>query len=161
MYEISGRLIFVEQSVQTQIKKLYCEIKFSNGKYRHWPVEWCKDMSQFRCSIFNRRTCWSPSIWTQMSQHRCIMQKNFMDPWTAPCQNSNYYWCFTSDQKRWGSNFLQTLVIFTVSTQCYSIRPHKEGELQTNLRSYFLCPEMLHSLSGRQSVSSMMSHHTC
>ena len=29
------------------------------------------------CSICNRRTCWSPSIWVPMSLHRCITQNKF------------------------------------------------------------------------------------
>ena len=39
-----------------------------------------------------------------------------MEPWPAPYQNSNDNWCFTYDQKTSGSNFLQTSILFTVST---------------------------------------------
>jgi hypothetical protein len=47
-------------------------------------------------------------------------QKNVMDPWPAPYQNSNEYGCFGYNQKTSGSIFLQTSVIHTVSTQCYT-----------------------------------------
>ena len=97
-------------------------------------------------------TCWSPSIWWWKSLHPHIPQKNVMDPWPAPYQNSNYYWCSAYAQKTSGSNFLQTSVIFTVSTQCYTKGPYKEGELQTNLRCCFHCPAMLHALLGGESI---------
>jgi len=42
-----------------------------------------------------------------------------MDHWPAPYQNNSGHWCFTYDQKRFGRNFLQTSVKFTVSTQYY------------------------------------------
>jgi len=61
-------------------------------------------------------TCWSPTIWSQMSLHRCIIKKTVMVPWPAPYQNSNDHWYFTNDQKRSGRNFLQTSVTFIVST---------------------------------------------
>jgi hypothetical protein len=45
------------------------------------------------CAITGvQRSCWSPSIYSQMSLHRCTKQKNVMDPWPAPYQNSNGYW---------------------------------------------------------------------
>jgi len=34
-----------------------------------------------------------------------------MDPWSAPYQKSDDYWCFADDQKTSGSNFLQTAVV--------------------------------------------------
>jgi hypothetical protein len=55
-----------------------------------------------------------------------------MDPWPAPCPKSNDYWCFTCDQKRSGQIILQTSVIFTISTQCNTKGPYKEGEIQTS-----------------------------
>jgi len=55
-------------------------------------------------------TCWSPSIWCRKPLHPYIPQKNVTDPWPAPYQNSNNYWCFAYDQKTSGSNFLQTSV---------------------------------------------------
>ena len=30
-------------------------MKFSNERYRHWPVDWYADMSQFTCNNWNRR----------------------------------------------------------------------------------------------------------
>ena len=66
------------------------------------------------------KTCWLSSIWIPMSLQCCIPQKNVKHTWTASYQNSNDYWCFTSDQKRSGRNTVQTSVIFTVSTQCDS-----------------------------------------
>jgi len=55
-------------------------------------------------------TCWSPTIWSQMSLHWCIIKKTVMYPWPAPYQNSNDYRYFTYDQKRSGRNFRQTSV---------------------------------------------------
>jgi hypothetical protein len=75
-----------------------------------------------------------------------------MDLWPALLQNSNDYWYFTYDQKTSGSNFIQTSVLFTVSTQGYMKGPCKEGELQTNLRSCFHCPAVLHALLGGESI---------
>ena len=61
-------------------------------------------------------TCWLPSIWCQKPLHRRIS----WTLWPAPYQNSNEYWCFAYNQKTSGSNFFQTSVICTVSTQCYT-----------------------------------------
>jgi len=97
-------------------------------------------------------TCWSPSIWRQKPLHPYIPQKNVIDPWPAPYQNSNDYWCFADDQKTSGSNFLQTSVVFTVSTQCYTKGRYKEDELQTNPRCCLHCPTLLHPLLGGASV---------
>jgi hypothetical protein len=63
-------------------------------------------------------------MWCRKPLHPYIPQKNVMDPWPAPYQNSNDYWCFTYDQKTSG-NFQQTWVIFTVSTQYYTKGPYK------------------------------------
>jgi hypothetical protein len=52
----------------------------------------------------------------------------------------------------YGSNSPQTSVIFTVSTQCCTKGPYKEGKLQTNPRCCFHCPTMLHPLLGGESV---------
>ena len=52
------------------------------------------------------------------------------------------------DQKRSGRIFLQTSVIVTVSTQCYTKGPWKEGELLANLTCCFHCPAMQHPLLG-------------
>jgi hypothetical protein len=68
---------------------------------------------------------------------------------------------FTYDQKRSGRIFLQTSVIFTVSTHCYTKGPEKEGDLQANLTCCFHCPAMPHPLLGAESVSSMMPLYTC
>jgi hypothetical protein len=83
-----------------------------------------------------------------------------MDPWPAPNQNSNGYLRFTYDQRRSGKIILQTSVIFTISTQCYTKGPYKVGELQTNLRCCFQHPARPHPLLGGQSVSSMIYLHT-
>jgi hypothetical protein len=83
-----------------------------------------------------------------------------MDPWSAPYQNSNDYWCLTYDQRS-GTNFLQTSVNFTISTQCYTKGHYKEGNLHTNLRCCFHHPAMPHPLFGGESVSSMVCLHTC
>ena len=97
-------------------------------------------------------TCWLPSIWCPKPLDPHIPQKNVMDLWPALLQNSNDYWYFTYDQKTSGSNFIQTSVLFTVSTQGYMKGPCKEGELQTNLRSCFHCPAVLHALLGGESI---------
>jgi len=62
-------------------------------------------------------TCWSPTIWSQMSLHRRILKKTVIDPGPAPYQNSNDYRYFTYDQKRSGTNLHQTSVINTVQHQ--------------------------------------------
>jgi hypothetical protein len=62
-------------------------------------------------------TCWSLSIWCQKPLHPQTPQKNVMDPWPAPYQNSNDYWCSAYGQKTSRSNFIQTSGIFAVSTQ--------------------------------------------
>jgi hypothetical protein len=84
-----------------------------------------------------------------------------MDLWPAPYKNGNSYWCFIYDQKISGRIFLQTSVIFTVSTQCYMKGPYKDGELQANVTYCFHCPAMQHPLLGGESVSLMMPLHTC
>jgi len=90
-------------------------------------------------------TCWSPSIWRKKKPlHPYISQKNIREP--APHKNSNDYWCFIYDQKTSGSNFLQTSVILTVSTQCYTKGHYKEGDIHTNLRCCSHCPATLHPL---------------
>ena len=68
-------------------------------------------------------TCWSPSIWCTKPLHPYMPQKNVVDPWPAPYQNSNDYWCSAYTQKTSGSNFLQTSVIFSVWTQRYTKQP--------------------------------------
>jgi hypothetical protein len=106
-------------------------------------------------------TCCSPTSWSQMPPHRCIIKKTVMDPWPAPYQNSHDYWCCTYDGKISGRNFHQTSVNLTVSTWCYTNGPYKEGDLQTNLRCCFHHPAKLHSFYGGESVPSMMCLHTC
>jgi hypothetical protein len=51
-----------------------------------------------------------------------------MDPWPAPYQNSNGYWW---PEKIW-QELPSNIVIFTVSTLCYTKGPYKEGILQTS-----------------------------
>jgi hypothetical protein len=97
-------------------------------------------------------TCWSPSIWRQKPLHPYIPQE-VTDPWPTQYQNTNDYWCFADDQKTSGSNFLQTSVVFTVSTQRYSKGPYKDGELQTNPSCCFHCPTTLHPLLDGESIS--------
>jgi len=36
-------------------------------------------------------TCWSATIWSQMSLHQRVRKKTVMDPWPATHQNSNDY----------------------------------------------------------------------
>jgi len=115
-------------------------------------VSICTDMSQFACNNWNRRNLLIASIWCQKPLHPYIPQKNVMDPWPAPYQNNNDYWCFNYDQKTSGSNVLHTSVISNVSTQCYTRGPYKEGELQTSPRCCFHCPAMLHPLLGGESI---------
>jgi hypothetical protein len=55
--------------------------------------------------------------------------------------------------RKHGWKSLQTSVIFTVSTQCYTKGPSKKGKLQTNPRCCFQCPTMLHPLLGGESIS--------
>jgi hypothetical protein len=127
-------------------------MKFSKERYRHWPVEWYTDMSQFMCNNWNRRNLLvtlnlmskaSTSTYTTEECHGSLAS-------TIP--NSNDYWCFTYDQKTSGSNFLQTSVFFTVSTQCYTKGPYKQGEPQMNLRCCFHCPATLNALLGGESI---------
>jgi len=88
-------------------------------------------------------TRWSPSIWCRKPLHPYMPQKNVTDPWPAPYQNGNDYWCFAYDQKTSGRNFLQTSVIFTVSTHYYTKGHYREGNIDTNLRCCFHCPATL------------------
>jgi len=102
-------------------------------------------------------TCWSSSIWCRKPLHPYVPQMNGMDHWPAPYQSSNDYWCFAYDQKTSGSNFLQTSVIFTVSTHCYTKGHYKEGNRHI---SEVLLPlsSNTHPLLGGKSVSLMMPH---
>jgi hypothetical protein len=61
---------------------------------------------------------------------------------------------------RSGRNSLQTSVILSVSTQCYTKRHYKEGDIHTNLRCCFHCPATLYPLLGGKSASLMMPHLT-
>jgi hypothetical protein len=112
-----------------EMKKWTCEIKLSTKNCRHWPADWYAECHSSGAITGMEGTCWSHTIWSQMSQYRCIINKNVMDPWQAPYPNSNDYWCSTCDQKRSGRNFHQTSVNFTVSTHCYTKGPYKEGTL--------------------------------
>jgi hypothetical protein len=130
--------------------------KYSSVKFNSALKDTVTDLSigiqtwRSSCAINGtEETCWSPSIWCQKPLHPYIPQKNVKDPWPAPYQNSNYYWRFTYYQKTSGSNFLQTSVIFTVPTECYSKGPCKEGEPQTKPRCCIHCPTTLNpSLVG-------------
>jgi hypothetical protein len=141
-------------------KRWSSEIKLSMAEHRQWPVHFYTDIS-LSAATGIEGTFWLLSVWSQMSLHRCITQKCVMDPWAALYQKSNDQWCLTYDQKRSGRNFLQTSVISTVSTQCYTKEPYKEDALQTNLRCCFHCPAMLHPFLHGESVSPMMHFHTC
>lgn len=57
-----------------------------------------------------------------MAPHGCSGQKSVEDPCRAPSQNDKDYRCFTYDLKRSAINFLQTPIILTISTHCYTPR---------------------------------------
>ena len=61
-------------------------------------------------------------------------------------------------EKIW-QNFLQTSVILTVSTQCYTKGHEKEGDIDTNLRCCFHRPATLHPLLSGKSVLNDASPH--
>ena len=120
-------------TVQIHIKKKILWIKIITEIYRHWPVEWHTNMSQF---MWSKRTRRSLLVTLNLTSNVSASMHN-----TEKCHeslaNSNDYWHFTYDQKRSGRNFLQTSLILTVSTQCYNTGHYKEGDIHTNLRCGF------------------------
>ena len=152
-------LLFVLSLFQRYIlvyKYKYCEIKFSNEKYRHSPVDWYTDTYCCMWNYWDTRNLLITLNLQWMSLHRRTKWKNVMDTWQAPYQNSNDYWWFTYGKKSSGRNFVLTLVILTVSTQCYTKGSHKEGELQTNHS-----PVEPHHFLGGEKAPSKMHLHTC
>jgi hypothetical protein len=70
---------------------MYCEIKLSTKKQIHSPCIY-KQTLQAPCAVNEiEGTSWSPSICSQMALHQHRTQKDVMDPWQAPYQNSNGY----------------------------------------------------------------------
>ena len=92
--------------------------------------------------------------------HLMFSRKKVMSPWKTPCQNHKDYWCLKHKQEVSGNKYIQTSVIYTILTQCYT-RTLEEGELQTNLRQSFHSPVLLLPLLCGQSISSVMPHESC
>ena len=97
-------------------------MEFSTEKYTHWPVLQFADTSKLLFNNMDWRSVLVALNLLQMAPHPGAAQKKVVGPLPAPCQNGKDYSCFTYDQKRSGRNYLQTSVIFTIWTQCYTQR---------------------------------------
>ena len=73
-------------------------------KFQHWKIDTdlqiCMQTHHSSGAITGMEgTCWSPTIWSQMSLLQHIIKKIVTDPWPATYQNSNDYWCCTMTRK--------------------------------------------------------------
>ena len=67
---------------------------------------------------------------------------------------------FDHKQKVSSNNYVQTSIIYTILTQCYT-RTLEEGDLQTNLRQGFHSPVIPLPLLHGQFISSVMPRQPC
>ena len=102
-------------------------------------------------------TCWSPSIWSKKPLHPYVPQKNVMDPWSAPYQNGNDYWCLL-----WPENIWQQLPSNISNRHCSNTVLHQrtlQGRWYTHRCEVLLLSSNTVFVGGK-SVSSMMPHLT-
>ena len=131
---------------------------------QYWNIQTLyTDTSQFMCNNWNSRNF----LIALNLMSKASAQKNIMDPWSAPYQNSNEYWCFAYNQKTSGSNFLQTSALCTFLTKCYTKGPllklevpgwhyrsgdHSCGKQMVLWCKSCLCPHTWNTSSSLQSV---------
>jgi len=115
----------------TRLQKYILNYSARSGNRRNLLVAPQSDVKSLCIHIYHTRMSWIPGHFhTKIKMITDIL-------------------CMT---RKHGSNSIQTSVIFTVSTQCYTKRPYKEGKLPTSPRCCFHCPTMLHPLLGGESL---------
>jgi hypothetical protein len=81
-------------------EKSSCKTKFCNVKYQNTDLLVGTQTAHSPCVImWMEGTCCLLSTWSRTSLHWHAVLKNVLDPSLAPCQNSNYYWCYNYNRK--------------------------------------------------------------